>query len=113
MFQGNAEEAMRFYVSLFPDGEVIAIKRYGPGEAGAEGAVWTASFSVGTLVVKCIDSPIKHDFNFTPSFAPRSQAELWYEETGTPAAGDGTRRRRSRAHALGQLRLQPSVHRGQ
>jgi predicted 3-demethylubiquinone-9 3-methyltransferase (glyoxalase superfamily) len=76
MFQGNAEEAMRLYVSLFPDGEVIAIKRYGPGEAGAEGSVWTASFSVGTLVVKCIDSPIKHDFNFTPSFSPRSQGLL-------------------------------------
>jgi predicted 3-demethylubiquinone-9 3-methyltransferase (glyoxalase superfamily) len=76
MFQGNAEEAMRFYVSLFPDGEVIAIKRYGSGEAGAEGSVWTASFSIGKLVVKCIDSSIKHDFNFTPSFAPRSQGLL-------------------------------------
>jgi predicted 3-demethylubiquinone-9 3-methyltransferase (glyoxalase superfamily) len=34
MFQGHAEEAMSFYVSLFSDGEVIAIKRYGPGGAG-------------------------------------------------------------------------------
>ena len=76
MFQGNAEETMRFYVSLFPDGEVLAIKRYGPGEAGAEGAMWTASFSIGKLVVKCIDSPLKHDFSFTPSFSPRPQGLL-------------------------------------
>ena len=69
MFQGNAEEAMRFYVSLFADGEVTAIKRDGSGEAGAEGSVQTASFSIGKLVVKCIDSPIKHAFDFTPSFS--------------------------------------------
>lgn len=46
MFQGNAEQAMKFYVSLFPDGQVIAIKRYGPGQAGTEGSVWTASVSI-------------------------------------------------------------------
>ncbi len=37
MFQGDAEEAMNFYVSLFPGGDVIDIVRYGPGQAGAEG----------------------------------------------------------------------------
>lgn len=35
MFQGQAEEAMNFYVSLFPDARIIDINRYGPGEAGA------------------------------------------------------------------------------
>jgi predicted 3-demethylubiquinone-9 3-methyltransferase (glyoxalase superfamily) len=35
MFQGNAETAMNFYVSLFPDAEIVDAVRYGPGEGGA------------------------------------------------------------------------------
>jgi len=33
MFEGAAEAAMNFYVSLFPNSAVTAITRYGPGEA--------------------------------------------------------------------------------
>ncbi len=70
MFQNNdAEAAMSFYVSLFPDSEIIDIVRYGPGEAGAEGSVHTATFSIAGQKVMCIDSPVKHAFNFTPSFS--------------------------------------------
>jgi predicted 3-demethylubiquinone-9 3-methyltransferase (glyoxalase superfamily) len=90
MFQGNAEAAMRFYVSLFADGEVTAIKRYGAGEAGPEGSVQTASFSIGKLVVKCIDSPIKHAFDFTPSFSlfVECESEAEIERLAT-ALGEG------------------------
>lgn len=69
MFEGNAEAAMSFYVSLFPGAEVIDINRYGPGEAGAEGSVMTATFSIAGQTVMCIDSPAKHAFTFTPSFS--------------------------------------------
>jgi predicted 3-demethylubiquinone-9 3-methyltransferase (glyoxalase superfamily) len=69
MFQGDAEKAMNFYVSLFPEAKVLDIKRYGPGEAGAEGSIMQARFVLQDQVVMCIDSPIKHAFNFTPSFS--------------------------------------------
>jgi predicted 3-demethylubiquinone-9 3-methyltransferase (glyoxalase superfamily) len=70
MFQNNdAEAAMSFYVSLFPDSEIIDIVRYGPGEAGAEGSVHNATLSIAGQKVMCIDSPVKHAFNFTPSFS--------------------------------------------
>jgi predicted 3-demethylubiquinone-9 3-methyltransferase (glyoxalase superfamily) len=69
MFQGNAEEAMKFYVSLFRGGEVVDVVRYGPGEAGAEGSIMKANFSIGGQTVMCIDSPVKHDFTFTPAFS--------------------------------------------
>jgi predicted 3-demethylubiquinone-9 3-methyltransferase (glyoxalase superfamily) len=69
MFQGQAEEAMRFYVSLLPGSEIIELRRYGPGEAGAEGAVMLASFSLCGQAIMCIDSPIPHDFGFTPAFS--------------------------------------------
>ncbi|HEY8207581.1 MAG TPA: VOC family protein [Myxococcaceae bacterium] len=68
MFQGKvAEEAMRFYVSLFPDGEILEISRYGPGQPGPEGTVMRATFRVAGQVVICSDSFVKHDFTFTPS----------------------------------------------
>jgi predicted 3-demethylubiquinone-9 3-methyltransferase (glyoxalase superfamily) len=69
MFEGKAEEAMQFYVSLIPGSQVIDILRYGPGQAGAEGSVMRASFTVGGQTVLCIDSPVKHAFTFTPAFS--------------------------------------------
>ena len=70
MFQnGDAEEAMNFYVSQFADASIIDIVRYGAGGPGAEGSVMKASFSLAGQTVICIDSPVKHDFTFTPSMS--------------------------------------------
>jgi len=69
MFEGKAEEAMRFYVSLFPSGEVIDILRYGPGQPGPEGSVIKASFSIAGQTILCTDSFVKHGFTFTPSLS--------------------------------------------
>jgi predicted 3-demethylubiquinone-9 3-methyltransferase (glyoxalase superfamily) len=69
MFEGKAEEAMNFYVSLVPRSEIVEIHRYGPQGPGPEGSVFKALFSVGDQAVMCIDSPAKHAFTFTPSFS--------------------------------------------
>jgi predicted 3-demethylubiquinone-9 3-methyltransferase (glyoxalase superfamily) len=69
MFEGQAERAMNFYVSLFADGSIIDIVRYGPEGPGAEGSVMKASFSIAGQTILCIDSAMKHDFSFTPSFS--------------------------------------------
>jgi predicted 3-demethylubiquinone-9 3-methyltransferase (glyoxalase superfamily) len=69
MFQGSAEEAMRFYVSLFPRSEVRQISLYGPGEPGAAGTVKRADFTVAGQDLICIDSPVKHAFTFTPAMS--------------------------------------------
>lgn len=69
MFEGKAEEAMTFYVSLFKGSEVTSVQRYGPGEPGAEGSVKRAEFTLAGHRLACIDSPIKHAFTFTPSIS--------------------------------------------
>jgi predicted 3-demethylubiquinone-9 3-methyltransferase (glyoxalase superfamily) len=69
MFEGRAEEAMNFYVSLFAGSEIQSVSRYGPGETGPEGTIERAYFSVAGQVVMCTDSPIEHAFSFTPSFS--------------------------------------------
>jgi predicted 3-demethylubiquinone-9 3-methyltransferase (glyoxalase superfamily) len=80
MFEGLAEEAMNFYVSLFGGSEIIKVERYGPGEPGAEGTVKVATFTLIGREFICIDSPVKHQFTFTPSISLfvdcESEAEL-------------------------------------
>jgi predicted 3-demethylubiquinone-9 3-methyltransferase (glyoxalase superfamily) len=69
MFEGRAEEAMNFYISLFPNSRVVAIERYGADEAGPEGSVKRADFELNGTPLMCIDSPGKHAFTFTPSMS--------------------------------------------
>ncbi|HEX5598596.1 MAG TPA: VOC family protein [Micromonosporaceae bacterium] len=69
MFEGRAEEAVNFYTSLFPDAEIISLTRYGAGEAGAEGTVRHATFSLAGQRFMCIDSSVRHGFTFTPSIS--------------------------------------------
>lgn len=69
MFEGQAEEAMRTYVSLIPGSEILDVTRYGPGGPGKEGTVLRARFSIAGQVVQCIDSVVHHAFTFTPAFS--------------------------------------------
>lgn len=66
---GKAEEAINFYVSLFPGSEILQLTKYGKNEVAPEGTVKRATFRVAGLTVMAIDSSITHDFNFTPSFS--------------------------------------------
>ena len=45
-FDGNAEEAMNLYTSIFKNAKVGKIIRYGKGGPGLEGSVLTASFEL-------------------------------------------------------------------
>ena len=67
MFEGNAEEAIYFYVGIFSNAEINFIKRYQPPEPGTEGKVEVAVFSLNGQEFKCIDSVTKLGFTFTPA----------------------------------------------
>jgi len=67
MFTGQAEEAMRFYVSVFPDGHILNVEHFSAGEDGTEGTIKRATFRLAGQAFVCIDSPPMHDFDFTPS----------------------------------------------
>ena len=68
MFAGRAEEAMRFYVSLFPEARVVEIARYGKG-APAEGKVSRASFTIGGQTILCTDATTDMAIPFTPAIS--------------------------------------------
>ncbi len=80
MFEGSAQAAMEFYVSLFPRSGVVRIEHYGPGEPGPAGSIKRAEFLLAGQPVMCIDSPVKHNFTFTPATSLfvecESEAEL-------------------------------------
>jgi predicted 3-demethylubiquinone-9 3-methyltransferase (glyoxalase superfamily) len=69
MFEGKAEEAMRFYTSVFPNAAITSVERYGAGEGGPEGSVKVAEFQLLGRTFRCIDSPVKHGFTFTPAIS--------------------------------------------
>ena len=65
--QADAEEAMRFYVSLFEGARINRLERWVAGEPGPEGKVKLAEFELAGHRLLCSDSPVKHAFDFTPS----------------------------------------------
>jgi predicted 3-demethylubiquinone-9 3-methyltransferase (glyoxalase superfamily) len=67
MFEGRAEEAMNFYISLFDGSRIVDMARYGPNGPGKEGTVLMATVALAGQEFICIDSAIEHDFTFTPS----------------------------------------------
>ena len=90
MFQGHAQEAMELYTRVIPDSQILDVESYGPEGPGAEGSVMLASISLRGQTVLCSDSPIQHDFTFTPSISLFVTCEDEKEiERLTAALGEG------------------------
>jgi hypothetical protein len=79
MFQGKAEEAMNFYVSLFPGAEVLDVVRYGSNGPGAVGSVMKATFRIGAETIMCTTAPCSTPFrlhrrsHFLSKVTPRTK----------------------------------------
>jgi predicted 3-demethylubiquinone-9 3-methyltransferase (glyoxalase superfamily) len=69
MFNGQAEEALNFYISLFEGSKLEHITRYGPDQPGKEGTVIHATLSLNGQEFMCIDSYVEHAFSFTPAMS--------------------------------------------
>jgi predicted 3-demethylubiquinone-9 3-methyltransferase (glyoxalase superfamily) len=66
-FDGKAEEAMNFYVSLFKNSKVVSITRYGEAGPGPKGTVMTAAFQLnGQDFVALNGGP---QFTFSPAIS--------------------------------------------
>lgn len=89
MFQGQAQAAMALYASVFPDAEILEIQHY--PRPGATGTVMRAKMRLAGLEVYCLDSPVRHEFDFTPSFSffIECQGEDELEVVFTALGADG------------------------
>jgi predicted 3-demethylubiquinone-9 3-methyltransferase (glyoxalase superfamily) len=73
---GKAEEAMRFYTSLFMDSEIKSMTKYQADEQGGKkGMVKHAVFKLQGQEYMAIDSTAPHQFTFTPSISIFIQCE--------------------------------------
>jgi predicted 3-demethylubiquinone-9 3-methyltransferase (glyoxalase superfamily)/uncharacterized protein YndB with AHSA1/START domain len=79
-FDGNAEEAMNFYTSIFRNAKVGSISRYGEAGPGPAGSVLTASFELEGLQFTALNGGPHFKFNEAISFhvACESQDEVDY-----------------------------------
>ncbi|BCH24753.1 VOC family protein [Mesorhizobium sp. L-8-10] len=67
-FDGQAEEAMKFYTSIFRNAKVGNVSRYGEGGPGPAGSVLTASFELEGLEFTALNGGAFHKFNEAVSF---------------------------------------------
>jgi predicted 3-demethylubiquinone-9 3-methyltransferase (glyoxalase superfamily) len=79
-FDTQAEEAMSFYVSLFPNSKVLSVQRYGPGGPGPAGSVMTMDVELdGQRVTALNGGP---HYQLSPAFSfvidCKDQAEVDY-----------------------------------
>jgi predicted 3-demethylubiquinone-9 3-methyltransferase (glyoxalase superfamily) len=68
MFQGGvAQAALDLYFATFPDSRMVRVERYAAGDPGPAGTIKVAVFTLCGRECMCSDSPITHDFTFTPA----------------------------------------------
>ena len=77
-FDGKAEEAANFYVSVFENAKIHSVSRYGEGSPGDAGTVMTVSFELeGQEFIALNGGP---EYTFTPavsfSIDCKTQAEV-------------------------------------
>ena len=63
-YTGKAEEAIRFYTSLFDESSVDRIERYSANDPDVEGTIKYAQFRLGNHVFMAMDSSLSHAFSF-------------------------------------------------
>jgi predicted 3-demethylubiquinone-9 3-methyltransferase (glyoxalase superfamily) len=66
-FDGQAEEAANFYVSVFKNSKVVRVSRYGAGGPGAKGTVMSATFQLDGQEFFALNGGPQ--FHFTPAIS--------------------------------------------
>lgn len=69
MFEGKAQEAMDFYVELFPNSRIVEIQKFGDANPSAPDLIMFAAVTISGQDIILNDSPIEHAFSFTPSIS--------------------------------------------
>lgn len=93
-FNGNAEEAMNFYTSIFKDSKILSVTHYGDVGPGKKGELLTGLFEVNGLEILVLNGGPA--FAFTPaislSVACENQEEVdYYWEKLTANGGEEDR----------------------
>ena len=91
---GRAEEAVKFWVSVFGDGKILAAQRYGKGEGpDKEGTIKYASFALFGQEFGIMDSAYEHQFKLNEAISfivncdtQKEIDEYWKKLSAVPEA---------------------------
>lgn len=88
-FTGEAEDAARFYVSLFPEAAVVAVSRYGEGAPFPPGTAVLVEFTLAGQRFQALNGPVAfpHGEAISLSVRCRDQAEVDHYWEGLGAGG--------------------------
>jgi predicted 3-demethylubiquinone-9 3-methyltransferase (glyoxalase superfamily) len=86
-FNSEAEEAARYYVSIFPNARLGTVQRFPAGARGPEGSVMLASFELAGQEIVALNGNRKHPFSPASSLLfscdSKEQAEELTEKLAT------------------------------
>ena len=74
-FDGNAEEAANFYVSVFPNSKITEVSRYGEGAPRPAGLVMVVSFRLDGQEFSALNGGPEFTFNEAVSFLINCQSQ--------------------------------------
>ncbi|HET9038068.1 MAG TPA: VOC family protein [Myxococcaceae bacterium] len=76
-FDGQAEEAAKLYVSIFPNSKILEISRYGDTGPGPKGSVMTVAFRIGDFELVALNGGPQ--FKFTEAISLAIEVETQEE----------------------------------
>jgi predicted 3-demethylubiquinone-9 3-methyltransferase (glyoxalase superfamily) len=76
-FDGQAEEAAKLYVSIFPNSKILDISRYGDTGPGPKGSVMTVAFRLGDFELVALNGGPQ--FKFTEAISLAIEVETQEE----------------------------------
>jgi predicted 3-demethylubiquinone-9 3-methyltransferase (glyoxalase superfamily) len=89
-FDNQAEEAARFYVSLFKDSKIEAITRYGESGPGPKGSVMTVSFELEGQKFMALNGSPAFKFTEAVSFVVNCESQQEVDEMWAKLSQGGT-----------------------
>ena len=92
-FDGQAEEAAEFYVSVFPDSSVTAVSRYGEGAPFPAGTALTVEFQLNGTPYQGLNGGPHYTFNeaisFSISCADQAEVDYYWDKLTADGRSEG------------------------
>ena len=83
-FDNNAEEAVNFYTSIFPNSRVLSVSRYGEAGPGPAGQVMVMSFQLDGLEFQALNGGPIYKFTEAISFVidckTQDEVDMYWEK---------------------------------
>jgi predicted 3-demethylubiquinone-9 3-methyltransferase (glyoxalase superfamily) len=88
-FDGQAEEAAKFYVAVFRNGRILKTVRFGDAGPGPKGAVMTVSFEVNGQQFTGLNGGPQFKFTEAISFVVSCETQAEIDSLWTQLSADG------------------------